>query len=108
MGVGMTGLQFGCSRCWHNSAVIGLFPARPSSITQALVPVLHEDAVGVCIAMVKHCANPGPTGRALLGDPRPVLMHEVLEVWKWCVEVVWKWCMGMHVMPGRCAADAGT
>lgn len=48
---------------------------------ESLGPVLQERGVEVQLALLRHCCLPcWPRALAILGEPLPLLMHEVLEM----------------------------
>ncbi len=44
---------------------------------ESLGPVLAEQGVEVLVALLRHCHSPTAASLALLGEPRPLLTHEV-------------------------------
>ena len=48
---------------------------------EGLGPVLQEGGVEVVVALLRHCHTPTPASLAALGEPRPLLTHEVGVGW---------------------------
>ncbi len=56
-------------------------PSRSAGeFVECLGPILQEQGMEVLMVLLQHCHSPTPASRAVLGDPKPLLTHEVLEM----------------------------
>ena len=57
-----------------------IFHSKSGEFVESLGPVLQESGAEVIVTLLRHCHSPTADSVALLGEPRPLLTHEVCRL----------------------------